>query len=201
MSFDYALNSYDAVPANIMRSLGGWVHGTMYATYSGSGATVKDSSGTALPWNQHYSTSPAPIIKDPFDVEVDISRKLREEGSPVLVFDNPRPRYPTKRTVGDSFVHQEIGIIMTMHVDVWDGSSRNIGATKRQFDNATEKMMRLLQFRNGHFPIYDYAQTPPQENQIGQGQICNINEPVQRTSGPHPTAVFSFAIKVPRDCE
>jgi hypothetical protein len=184
-----------------MRSLSGWLYGSAYATHAESAAYACDTDGVKKTFKQIYATAPPPIAALPGDyADVDINRLLRDQGSPVMVFGDPIIN-PGMESVGRWFEHQVWTIHLTMFFGVFLDAATgemNRQTTLRQSLSCDREDAPVLELLGRALSIYDFSKTPPQDTEIGGGQIFNV------TSLPRSDQFrtdFTFSIRVPRDIE
>lgn len=169
-------------PLNLQRSLAAWLHGTTGATYAASAALCQDDDGALKRFNQIYALAPNPEVRYAGEAAVDPYQLLREVGSPLLVLDLPTPG-ADNALFGEAVSVDEWRVQVSLFCAVYrDTTSGKVDGprTTKQLLNAMDKLNRLIRYKGGTFPIYDFALTPPQTNRVGFGRLSKVMEPVLR---------------------
>lgn len=200
MATTFGIAAHKATTSNIIRSLMGWIQGTTGADYAASAALCRDTDGTLKRWNQIHSLSTM-VPYSPADPTIDVQEILQSGKSPVLMFRVPTP-YPLMRAMGESCGTQVYECHLTaFFYQALESNADRIdeARTRKQMANGTDQLIRLLQYRGGSFPVYDFSATPPQDNLLGNGMISSVNNPFPR--GENYTTDFVFYASVFRQVD
>ena len=195
MSETYGIAAHKATPTNLIRSLIDWIVGTDGATYPASAAKTMDSTGTLARFNEIYDLARG-VPYSPSDPNVDINSLHQQGYSPILMFRGPLA-YPAQFLMGGATATQVFECHMTAFFYVGlESSSTTIDAdrTRKQMDNATDVILRILQYHDGCFPIYDFSETPAQTHLLGMGRITEVSRPFARYESWSSDFVFYASV-------